>query len=80
MQRVIRYQTMDGVLHVNHTEAKRHAEKRYGDLLTRLAHRMRDMKYSECGDFIDSNLYDFRRLIELKADCDVPPNDEMEVE
>ena len=69
MQRVTRYQTLDGELHPTVYAATHHAERRYGDALTALAHRaIKQEKYADMVDFINGNLDAFAELKVLKAD------------
>lgn len=70
MRRVSRVQTADGVLHEDERAALRHAERRYGDALSRVAHQIvhLDWKYTTTMEFIDTNLNAFVELKALKDD------------
>ena len=69
MKRVTRYQTLDGELHPSVHAATNHAERRYGDALTSLAHQaVRQEKYTQMVAFLDGNLDAFAALKALKAD------------
>jgi hypothetical protein len=73
MKPVDAFRTADGVLHDSFRAAKSHAEKRYGDCLTRLAHEMlRCEKYVAMTDYLDTNTDRFAELLMLKADCELP--------
>jgi hypothetical protein len=70
MRWVEKVQTSDGQLHDHERRALDHAEKRYGDALTALAHRLvRVEKYTAMCDFLDANIAEFVALEALKADC-----------
>ena len=76
MKRVIRFQTADGALHETASAARGHADRRYGDAMTRLAHRaVQQEKYTKMVDFIDNNLDAFEELKALKADIDLENDD-----
>ncbi|APL99263.1 hypothetical protein [Bordetella phage CN2] len=76
MKRVIRFQTADGALHETASAARGHADRRYGDALTRLAHRaVQQEKYTKICDFIDKNLDAFEELKALKVDIDLENDD-----
>lgn len=79
MKRVIRYQTSDGIVHESLAKAKKYAESRYGNLLTKLSHDLCVIdKYVATGNYIEDNLDSFEELIRLRADCSLenPPEDE----
>ncbi|RQP11931.1 MAG: hypothetical protein EAS51_04180 [Microbacteriaceae bacterium] len=79
MKRVTMYQTADGELHPSEQDAARHADRRYGDALTSLAHRaVQQEKYTKMVDFINNNLDAFVELKALKADIDLENGDEEE--
>jgi hypothetical protein len=64
-------QTSDGALHTNIDAAIRHAEARYADALSKIAHELAlngNGKYKTTGDYIDANLGKFADLMALKAD------------
>lgn len=76
MKRVIRFQTADGALHETASAARGHANRRYGDALTRLAHRaVQQEKYTKMLEFINNNLDAFVELKALKADIDLENDD-----
>jgi len=76
MKRVIRFQTADGALHETASAARGHADRRYGEAMTRLAHRaVQQEKYTKMVDFIDNNLDAFVELKALKADIDLENDD-----
>lgn len=69
MRKLTAWQTSDGQLFTDQRAAARHAEQRYGALLTALAHEVvRIEKYSAAGDFIESALPRFVELSALAAD------------
>lgn len=69
MQKVTKYQTLDGVLHNTQQVAQAHADKVYGIYLSGLAHEsLRIEKYSAMQEFIEANLDRFIKLKELKED------------
>lgn len=69
MKTVTKVQTFDGALHDTEAAARRHAEKLYGEALSRLAARLVAIqKYSPMMEFIDSNLSEFEKLKTLKSD------------
>lgn len=70
------YKTIDGSIHPTYERALKHAEVRYGDALTKLAHAaVRIEKYSGMCQFIEDNLLDFASLVLLKYDMKVSPPD-----
>lgn len=70
MRRVIKYETSDGVLHASEQDAERHADKRYGDLLSKTAHELCQTygKYGALTHYIDENLPVFLQLHALRED------------
>jgi hypothetical protein len=69
MTKLIVFKTSDGQIHTNHDAAVKHADKRYGDELTAIAHRLVQIeKYSKMTEFLESNLDEFRRLLALRDD------------
>lgn len=78
MTRVNRYLTSDGVVHETYQKAERHAEARYGDAITRLAHTLVQIdKYKAMVEFLDKNLDTLAELKALHADVAyVQPEDE----
>jgi hypothetical protein len=72
VRQVVKVQTLDGNLHDSEDAAYRHAEKRYGDALLRLARELTNQKYSFVSEFIDSHVDDFVALKTLKEDMTRP--------
>lgn len=69
MQKVTKYQTLDGVLHDSEQAARSHADKKYGELLCSLSRATVDVqKYVDMLDFIEKNLPLFLKLQTLKDD------------
>ena len=69
MKKVNAWVTSDEVVHLDHDLAVKHAESRYGDLLTDLAHKsVRIGKYMEMCTWIDANLHRFQELARLLDD------------
>ena len=67
MKAIICYQTIDGAVHTSRDSAHRHADERYGQELTKLAHRLVSIeKYKEMVEFLDK--YDFTSLMTLRKD------------
>jgi len=77
MKWVRNVQTRDGTLHNNVLRATEHAERLYGEALSRLAHRAVAVeKYSKMMEFIDANLDAFIELKALKADTTLAQSDD----
>lgn len=80
MKTVIMWQTMDGVLHDCEQKAHSHANRRYGDALTSLAHDLvrNAEKYRAIVDWLDdaANLDRFLALRRLRDDCTLPGDNE----
>ena len=69
------YRTSDGILHESFLEAKSHADKRYGDQLTKMAHELVKIgKYSDMLDKLDSYKGSMKLLLDLADDLVI--NDE----
>jgi hypothetical protein len=68
--------TMDGAVHASAEEAKRHAEKRYADVLLGVVRQMLHMKYTEMAGYIDENLDKFGELQLLKRDIELEEPEE----
>lgn len=70
MKRITAFTTADGQVFLIEHDAKRHAEDRFGNALTALAHAavLQD-KYIMMGDFIERNLPRFVELAALQRDC-----------
>jgi hypothetical protein len=72
MRRERRWVTSDLVAHANEKDAKRHAEKRYGEAVSRLSHEIAPQdKYQSATEWVDGSLGRFADLIALKRDCDI---------
>lgn len=79
MKHVTKVQTKDGALHNSPSDARRYAEKLYGEALSRLAHNLVQIeKYLAMQEFVDQNLEVFAELKALKADIAMEPGDEEE--
>lgn len=72
MRSTTAYITLDNSVFLNIHEAKKHAEKEYGDLLLRLTRELSNQKYTFVSDFIDENLKEFVLLKELRDDILLP--------
>jgi hypothetical protein len=69
LKQVTMFKTLDGIAHPSFEAATRHAEQRFSEALTRLAHlAVRQEKYIAMCEFINQNLKEFERLSALKAD------------
>lgn len=69
MKRIEAWQTGDGQIFTDQRAAASHAEQRYGNALTSLAHAaVKVEKYTLMIDFIEANLPKFRELMFLSAD------------
>lgn len=76
MQKVTKYQTIDGVLHDTEQAARSHADKKYGELLCSLARATVDVqRYVSMLDFIEKNLPLFLKLQTLKEDTKLQEDD-----
>jgi hypothetical protein len=69
MKRVTKIETRDGSLHDSTRDAKRHADKAYGDALLRIGRALAQQKYTFVTDYIDRNLDAFAELKALKEDA-----------
>lgn len=83
MKKVIRFQTSDGKLHASFEEAKKHADNRYGDALTKLSHRLvkdqqdnNTLNYFKVTEFVDKNLFSFVQLQALANDLHLDHDDD----
>lgn len=77
MRQVTKIETFDGVLHDNVKEARKHLEVQYADVLCPLAHKITAAeKYSKICDLVDANLAEFAKLIKIKEDMALQPEDE----
>ena len=78
MKRVSRIETRDGALHESERDAKRHADKAYGDALLHIGRELAQQKYTFVTDYIDSNLAAFVELKALKDDLQLPADNNQE--
>lgn len=77
MRKVDAWVTSDGRVFTDQRKAASHAEARYGDLLTTLAHELvRIEKYAAAGDWIEENLPRFAELAALSADRVITPEED----
>jgi len=68
--------TCDGVVHLDRELALSHAERRYGDALSKLAHELcRVEKYGLMTDWLDRIADRFRELDQLRRDREVEDED-----
>ena len=68
------YQTLDGTIHTSHEAAISHADKKYGELVTSLAHKVASIqKYAGAIDWIDSEEFAdaVQKLAQLKGDLKI---------
>lgn len=76
MKRVQMFRTSDGEHHPSVGAAKTHAERRYGDHLTKLAHEaVRCEKYTTMVDWLDKNHGRVAELVALKQDIRLEADD-----
>ena len=76
MQKVTKYQTLDGSLHDTEQAARHHADKVYGIVLSNLAHEtLRVEKYADMLAFLETSLEKFVKLKELKDDMKLQEDD-----
>lgn len=69
MQKLNVYKTADNVLFENVSDAMRHLDAKYADLLTKLAHQLVALdKYTKICEFLDNNLSCFVELNKIKED------------
>ena len=72
MREIQAWRTSDGKIFDQLRHAKSHADKRFGDLLTKLAHEMvRVEKYAAAIHWIQENLDRFEELKALKKDLEI---------
>lgn len=77
MKKVERYETRDGRTFPNHESALSHAEKRYGEAITGLAHELvRIEKYKDMIEFLEANLDRFAWARELREDRELENEDD----
>ena len=69
MKQIQAWVTSDGKAHTSFEKAQKHADERYGNALTKLAHELLRLdKYLTMSEFLDKNLSRFKELTELRAD------------
>lgn len=69
MKKINAYKTWDGVVHESLSDAARHVDRQFGDLLTSLTHKaLRQDKYKTMMDFLNNHLEEFATLKALKED------------
>lgn len=74
MKRITVFETSDKVLHKTEADARRHAEKRYGEQLSHMAHQIISLeKYTKIQEFIDVRLDVFETLKKMKEDISLDP-------
>jgi hypothetical protein len=74
MIRLTVYKTSDGVIHENYTDAERHADKRYGDQLTKMAHELVKIeKYTDMLEKLVGYQDSMQLLLDLASDSIVMP-------
>lgn len=77
MRRVVKWELSDGALFDDAHVAKRRAESRYGQALSRLAHKLVAVeKYTAMCEYLDNDLEEFIALKALKADIELTRDDE----
>ncbi len=79
MKVVQRYETSDGVIHESYEKAHKHADNRYGSILTELAWKLAQIcKYKDMIAFLedDANIQKFLDLQKLKDDIKVETKDD----
>jgi hypothetical protein len=71
VKRVTCYQTADGVLHPTEDDARRAADRHYGNALSHHAHALArlDGKYSAILAWLDANVDSLVALKALRDDC-----------
>ncbi len=76
MKWIAMVQTRDGELHDNALKADRHAQKVYGEALSRMATRLLAVeKYTAMHEFLEANLPVFLELHALRADMEMEKTD-----
>lgn len=66
------YKTSDGQIFESQKDALRHADNRYGNALTSLAHKLVQIeKYKDMVPFLEENLHLFMEVSALKQDCEL---------
>ena len=77
MQKVVRFVTFDKKEHASESNALKHLEGLYGNILCKVGKRIvgADFKYSTVLDVLDTSLEDFKMLIKIKEDQQVYEDD-----
>lgn len=79
MKRIECYETEDGTLHRSYSEAKKFAEARYADQLSKMAHKLCQIdNYSEMMEALDGYKGSMQRLLDLSKDLRTCHEDEDE--
>ena len=79
MKKITAWETSDGAIHIDFARAQSHADRRYGDLLTALAHgAVKVSKYVEMLDWLESNAEKFEELNALRRDALLESDQESE--
>jgi uncharacterized Fe-S cluster-containing protein len=69
MQKITAFKTQDGVIHESYKLAKDHAERLYGNQLTKMAHELvRIEKYTNMVDVLDGYKGSMSLLLKLSDD------------
>jgi len=69
MKTVEKIETFDGIIHDSYRLAKIHLEKKFGELLTPLAHRLTQAeKYVKIAEILESELETMRALLRIHDD------------
>lgn len=77
MKIVKRVQTYDNILHESTKEAKKHLDKKFGEIITKHAHRLSALqKYTDICDYLEENLKDFKNAIEIQNDLKITCDEE----
>jgi hypothetical protein len=71
MKKLTMIQTHDGALHLDVSDAKRHLDRAYADLLCSVTQQIRGKSYKDATEWISNNLVRFKYLIEIKADMNM---------
>lgn len=67
MQKITKIMTDDESIFDTEKEARKYLDKKYGEHLTSVAHKiLKHEKYEKLLEFLDENLNIFKELIELK--------------
>jgi hypothetical protein len=76
MEAVTRFKTVDGCEFLDHNKAKKHLEKKIGDLLLSHAHKLtRIQKYIDTVNYLHEHLADFVEIVNLQNDLEIVDRD-----